>query len=478
MKYNDDYEEFEEKYHNQNNDNKRHIRKIRPIPFVNIKKEEKAEVFLYVDTLDLPRIWNPIYRKIEKLPDYDYINSIAYEMLTRTDQYKQIINNIKSSVEDRVKILDKLGVDFYEVRRYNSRINPIIAHLQDFKEYFTQSNYDLTLGNIDNGINKLINFYLAKKQILRRVKYKERLQGLIIDVKYKVDRTLTYDEIILSPSDYYIPSKYDYENPKNKYRLSKIDKNISLIALKDEFLKYIKKDIPNDIKGRIELTYTRPLLRFKESAIVDIPINLNLSKKAILQLVSTLKDEFDNNVIKTPADVLYNTNYKTRDWRKDVPFKVTKKAIAKAFFTYDLYKGIDTAFKLKKNLLQKSKEKQINKISTKYTQEIEKEQNDTYDLIQRLSSNIKNKAKAIKSIKHDLKRKINNIKEKRDIEIKQIAEQIKNQKSDYITEDTLINLLQGHKISAYMCKQYLKFMKKYIEHYKYKELIIGVESTI
>jgi len=37
----------------------------------------------------------------------------------------------------------------------------------------------------------------------------------------------------------------------------------------------------------------------------------------------------------------------------------------------------------------------------------------------------------------------------------------------------LEDLVQNHYISPYMCKQYLKFMIKYVEELGYKELIIG-----
>jgi len=44
---------------------------------------------------------------------------------------------------------------------------------------------------------------------------------------------------------------------------------------------------------------------------------------------------------------------------------------------------------------------------------------------------------------------------------------------EYHSMTILEDLVQNHYISPYMCKQYLKFMRKYVEELGYKELIIG-----
>lgn len=117
-----------------------------------------------------------------------------------------------------------------------------------------------------------------------------------------------------------------------KIKMSRIDESIPLVCLENAFLACIEQDIPNNIKTKVTFNSTRPLLRFKESPIVDIPINLNLSKEAIVELISRLKDEFDAEHVKSSINYLYNKNFKAQNWKKDAPFKITNKSIAQAFF--------------------------------------------------------------------------------------------------------------------------------------------------
>ena len=44
---------------------------------------------------------------------------------------------------------------------------------------------------------------------------------------------------------------------------------------------------------------------------------------------------------------------------------------------------------------------------------------------------------------------------------------------NYHTMTVLEDLVRDYDISPYLCKQYLKFMRKYVEKLRYKELIIG-----
>jgi len=463
-----DYEEFNDKYHRVENYKlpAHRLAKIRPVPFVNIKKSERA--LLYINTDALPKIDDNIYNQIIKFPNFDYVNSIAYEMLIRTQEYKQTNRNKKLNTYEKVKLFDKLGVDFYEVRRFNLKNDARRVHYYDREQDLFESDYDLTIDNIDNGIDKLINFYLERKQILKRVKYKENIIGVITDIKYKIDKNATYDDIFSSPSDFYIPAKFDYENPRNKYRISKIDKDISLHALKNEFLDHIEKSIPNNIKGKILFNFTRPLLRFKESANVDVQINLNLSKTVILDLISKLKDEFDRGSVKTPIGFLYDKNYLAKDWKKNIPFKFTKKSMSRAFFVYDLYKAIDFAFQLKKKQLEESRDKEIQKIKDDFeTKMIEQE-----NKINRLQATASYKEEA-----KSFKRKKNSLNKQKENEIKEIKNKCKFESQTFNTQDVLVELLEKHKITAYTCKKYLQFMRKYIDNAKYKELIVGTETA-
>lgn len=71
----------------------------------------------HFDAKELPRLDNKIYDEIQKFPDYDYLNSIAYEMLIRTAEYQNLRDNISNqySNDERVAKFDQLGIDINDV---------------------------------------------------------------------------------------------------------------------------------------------------------------------------------------------------------------------------------------------------------------------------------------------------------------------------------------------------------------------------
>jgi len=470
------YEEFDDKYHKSNEYKHRSHRlaKVRPVPFVNIEGHDNIQ--LYVDTSSLPKIYDNTYNQIERFPDYDYINSISYEMLIRTIEYKKIDKNRKITIEEKTRSLDQLGVDLYEVRSFKTRNNPRRAGFNIVEKNFSESNYDLRICDIHDGMKKLIHFYLEKKQIFRRVKYTENMIGMITEIEYKTDTNATYKDILSNPLDFYIPAKFDYQNPNNKHKISKIDNDISLHALENEFLTHIEISIPNNIRGKISFNYTRPLLRFKESANVDVTINLNLSKKVILDLISKLKNEFDSGSVQTSIGFLFDKNYLINDWKKNISFKFTKKSMSRAFFVYDLYTAIDVAFQIKKNQLKIIKDKELERINNNFVNEIRTQEKKTTDDIENLSTSIKNKEESKVEFRKDLKIKKKKLTNQKERDIKKIKNKYKSSYKTFHTKEVLIGLLSEHDITAYTCKKYLQFMRKYITHSKYKELIIGTES--
>ncbi len=58
-------------------------------------------------------------------------------------------------------------------------------------------------------------------------------------------------------------------------------------------------------------------------------------------------------------------------------------------------------------------------------------------------------------------------------EITRINKLYKELSKNYHTMTVLEDLVRDYDISTYLCKQYLKFMRKYVEELRYKELIIG-----
>jgi len=485
-----DYEEYEDKYHNVNYDDGfsiSNIPQLRPLPLLNTKFCENGS--FYVDAKSLPRINDNIYREIERFPEYDYTNSIAYEMLIRTNEFNALNQNMALSRNEKIQAFDKFGVDLREIESYGYRKISSYYNQNDSAQVFANSYCNhITIHDIDNGLDKLIHFYLSKKQIFKIIKYEKNSFGLTVDIQYEVDSNVTFDEVNSLPLEYNIPAKFDYENYESKYKMIKISQNIPLLALEDEFLTFIEEDIPNSIKSLIQFNSTRPLLKFKESAIFEVPINLNLSQKNIMEFITKLKKEYDSGNMKTPINYLYNKNFKIEDWKRDASFQVTKKSIAKAFFVYDLYQEIDAAVSIKLKKLKKLKEEDIEKIITDMNKKIEESEIEISNLIKDIPNRLvrdKNKSTGIRrqelikdetnNYRKNLKRKKIKINKEKYKQLQELNKIYKIAFQTYHTEIVLTDMVQKYNISSYMCKQYLKFMRKYIDNLKYKELIIGSE---
>lgn len=472
----DEYEEFEKKYDKTQEDTQ-YRSVFQKLPFLNTKLN--MDTLSSFDTNAFAKIDHEIYQEIENFPERDYDNSIAYEMLIRTHEYKRLEYDNSLTSDEKIKAYDRLGIDLQEVYNFGLKKLNFFSNNQSVPKNIFASYCDLTIGDVDDGINKLVDFYLKRNKIYTLVKYEKDAFGITRDIQYEICHNINLQDATLSMSNYYIPIKppiSDYGMYIDK--MSKIDKNIPLVILEEEFLAYIEPNIPNSIKTKVTFNSTRPLLRFKESPIVDIPINLNLSKEAIVKLISKLKDEFDAEHVKSSIHYLYHKNFKAQSWKKDARFKVTNKSIAQAFFVYDLYHDIDGAFQTKKSQLREVRENKIAEIEADTTEQIEKEENKLSALVEkRISTNMQDIDKIIQKDKRNTKKIKIGLEKNRDLEIKKIKKIYKQDSAPFDTEWVLANLVEKYNISPYMCKQYLQFMRKYIKNLQYKELIIGIEAT-
>lgn len=478
MSKRDEYEYFEEKYEGSEYPTKRKSDlETRPVPFVNTKVH--MDVLSKFDTNTFAKIDHAIYKEIEKFPEYDYDNSIAYEMLIRTHEYKRLEYDNSLTSDEKILAYDKLGIDAQEVNSFIYKKSNFFSNQQRTEKNIFDSYCDLTIGDVSEGVNKLIDFYIQRNQIYTFVKHEKNTIGLVVNIQYDICHDITVEDIYASMSTYYIPVKAPITyNAMYEDKMSKIDESIPLVCLENAFLAYIEQDIPNNIKTKVTFNSTRPLLRFKESPIVDIPINLNLSKEAVVKLISNLKDEFDAEHVKSSINYLYNKNFKVKNWKKNAPFKVTNKSIAQAFFVYDLYNDIDGAFQTKKSQLREVRENKIAETEADIAKKIEKEKEKLSILIEkRKLANLKNTNKIIQQDKRDTKKMIRSLEKERDQAIQEIKNGYKEDSNNYDTDWVLASLVKKDNISPYMCKQYLIFMRQYIKNLQYKELIIGIETT-
>ncbi len=404
-------------------------------------------------------------------------------MLIRNEAYKKLISNNKEySKDEKIKEFDKFGIaieDVYDLQKISK------YYRSEESDTFSNLNFKMKIKDIKNGVDRLIQFYMDKEQIYsidnvdKTVlnKSDENPIEIISNRTFKVVSNITFEDIKQSLSTYYIPVKYDYQAPEFNDKLAVIDNNIPLAVLNYDFLVSIEELIPNRLKSNIEFNSTRPLLRFKELPIVDVPINLNLSKNELTELVSKLKDDFETGILKNPINILYKRKYNFKEINKVTPFKMTKKSMAEAFFVYDLYQYVDSAMRLHKAKLNTLKQIDVKRIEKEIAKKREESEIEIEKKIQSLKDIFKdNKARRKRYEKENirdfkiLKRNLEKEKEKK---LKRINKLYKDFSKDYHAMTVLEELVQDYNISPYLCKQYLKFMRKHIEDLGYKELIIG-----
>lgn len=412
------------------------------------------------------------YKEIEEFPDYDYINSITYEMLIRTDKYKHIVE-LKSDEQKR-KEYKKLGFtedDFYGLNK------EILPKSSSYAIFNLQNSLEINC--IDNGLDKLIKFYLDNNLLFKIANNDTCVKQTFwssINKKYSAITNISLQDIKSSIGDYYIPIKQDKSenhwdfSSKHTQRYISLQKKIFLYMLDDAFLLEIEGNIPNDTVTKVKIHYTRPHIKLKESAVFEIPIDFQWSKEDIIKLVSEMKDSIDKNEIKPVYHYVYNKIFETLKIDKKSEFKVTKKSIAEAFYIYDLYIELKLQYEKNNSYARAKIDEKFRKKRIKVKQEYSKLFFNEYNLLE----NIKDKDKKNKRLVI-FKKEVSKLKKKLKKEIEKLHKeknrQYREKTKQYNWKDilTLIACEQG--ITEYKCNRYLTFMKKFIENYEYTKLI-------
>ena len=343
----------------------------------------------------LPLPNDPRYENIANYKDYEFTYCIAYEMAIRTDEFykikylnmaiqdiQAIINPYLDDLEDNEKLelitninnsfanfsndvksilFKNLNVD--DLKKNISQTLTIMLHnlllerdtlkesmpdlgilsLSSFLtqdmivhdrnhefELLYQNKKDLIIDDFDNGLNLLINHYLPKEKIYQKISDAFRFEKITIDK----DTSIVIDDILKDVEPYYLVIN------SNIIQLSKgIPISILDLDLKKTLEKHYKKYQNIDTQPN----FTRPTLHFINSNIINLPINLNLSKEEIINLAIKIKDDYDlrNSIIQTPMQLLGKKLEKAIEPKslKKMPSKDARKlAFAYAFSVYDLYK--------------------------------------------------------------------------------------------------------------------------------------------
>lgn len=393
--------------------------------------------------IELPNRYSLDYLIIEAFNDYEYTNNIAYEMIRRTNEFK-ILSKIpyEERTNEHLEQISKLGLS-KQIRRFPNEI--IITPFKKEKKLFNETWSSNTINDVTNGLNLLINHYYNEDKIFT-LSNNTRPNDLN---SYKKTDYLLIEEVIKNPSNYYIPCELkDFTKVTNKeiYIMQEIKKDLPLKILDEEFLSTLN---PSQIKFKFtELTptYSRPHVFFPHSDIVNIPINLNLPDNEIIAYILKAKLDYKNKLLKInhPLKLIGNLYDEVDKIKSENEFPTEevkrKKAIADAFYIYDLYKILEPIFKQERDNLRKKRNKEIKKLE------------DTQ--------------KYIKNGKSEKDSKIKNLKELYMCNIKQFSKDELQRVISEITE------LSFHKV-----ERFYKYMKIYIDNKKYEELITGKKSN-
>jgi hypothetical protein len=387
--------------------------------------------------IELPDRYSFSYLMIESFNDYEYTNNIAYEMVRRNEEFKTLTKMpFSERTDDYMKKILDLGLPT-NIISFPEETYPFIVEKK--KRFFHESWFSHTIDDVKNGLEKLIIYYYEKDKIftLSNEANTNNLKNYI-KINY-----LPIEEILKNPTNYYIPCSFtDFirrADTNNKIRMQKIENGIPLRILEEIFLNRLK---PSDIKFKLtELMpyYSKPKLSFPQSTIVTIPINLNLEPDEIISYVLKAKEEYSQKdlKIKHPLELIGNEFKlsKKLDSEKELPKEKgkRKKAIADAFYVYDLFKILTYYFKEK-------------------TQEIKNKRNNEITEIR-------------KSLRYLKKEKKDRLEEYKNMYKDNINLYSKSQLKNIIADITNLSV---HKV-----ERYLKYMKECIENKKYKELITG-----
>lgn len=398
----------------------------------------------------------------------DELNSILYIPCSadKSIEYKSLNDDIY------LKELDK---DFLEKLKENKNKESHIKVRSEMADMNVEYWHKYSINELYDGLEALIGFYTEANSIY----YKN---GDLVEVSNLYALKIIRENL----SDFYIPcvnradlsteqfinviKKDGHDVIYNKTRIQendpmllvRIDKYLPLYIIENKFLSTLKYENMKNRYTETEPLFSRPRLMFDEARLVNIPINLNLSKEDILIYISQIKDNYDRDkrIVKTDKEYFFNLTLESDKLslpkyikqqgskpatKQLLPSKRKnfKKSLADAFYIYDMYKFFLPLYKMKRE-----------KLKEKLGLEIQK---------------IKDKAKKDGSVENENQKHI--IKEDVNYEIKKY------------TIDALIEQITGsvESLSEEQVKYYLKAMKEFIHGSekgedrspKYKNLIIG-----
>ncbi len=310
----------------------------------------------------LPLPNDPRYEHIKYYEDYEYTNCIVYEMVIRTDKFhKMKTYNQYEHYDKWIKDAVDLGLD------PSISIFPEDMIVLDSEYKFRlmyQSKRYISIDDFDNGLYLLIEYYLEKEEIYQ-IDSTLKLKKVIVD-DVKTEKYSVVDKIFKNYGNYYIILM---DTVEDKPTLTPLNKDLPTSKLDGEFIKSIEDRYIKYKYIDTEPAYIRPTLNFKESKIINLPVNLNLPKTELEAYISKIKDDYmkEESIVQTPMELLGEKIEKAIEPSslKKMPstsIEKRKLAFANAFCVYDLYKVLTPVFESEKSeFKEKQKRGEIDK---------------------------------------------------------------------------------------------------------------------
>jgi hypothetical protein len=351
--------------------------------------------------MNYPKIDDDIYKEIKNIEDYEYTSCIAFEMAIRNEKVKNLIRKVSKLNEIR---------DNFVFEKLNENCT-----ISERKEKYKLINNELVVNQIKE---KLLNSYMFDyasiyKPTSGTYRMTKELANHIFNL---VSNSLEIDKKPVANSFTNI-RKSDFFEIHQSYNIKK-NKYISKLYLK---------------KYR-HLGY--------ENKKVSIDFDLNLPKDELIAYISKIKDEYDkdNSIIKSPLELLGEELEKADEIKSKVlpnDKQKRKKAMAEAFYVYDIYKILEAEYKHK-------------------TKELRTERDEKIDIIKKDKFNYDSSQK---------KSKIEDLKEYYSDEIRK-----------YDKPSLKAEIQNQSNLSLDDIEKYMALLNKYIEQLRYKELITGVTN--
>ncbi len=308
----------------------------------DVKAKNKKYIKTSIDStnalLNHSNIYIPCTDQSSKETIYKSLGDTIYLKELRED-FLNILEEKEKNILKQIKLDSKVTIDFW---------------------------YKYTLNDIKYGIDTLMTYYMNNGKI-------QRVQNTNQD-------KITFLEVILNPSDFFVPA-IDRSSIPNKHTMMQITQNLPLRYLEDAFLSTLEF---SNIKGlyiETEPVFSRPRLVFEEARLINLPINLNLSKEELLFYISQIKDDYDKDkdIVKDPieyildltlegdyAELPTNIKYVNQNAQSKKLFpnerKKFKTSLAHAFYIYDLYKFFIPIIEKRRKSLREDKDIEIQKV--------------------------------------------------------------------------------------------------------------------